>query len=131
MKKKLIATIEINFLSESLNTFYKMHYMVKCKEKQRCLELLTKKVNEEPKVDLTGYCNFELEFDFKLTSKKRAYDIINYSPTIKMIEDSLVNLKLFQNDDNMNIIKHTINKPSKDKNLKECWTVIKIFGDKK
>lgn len=127
--KKPIAILEIPFLADSLNKYYAMHFMVKNKQKNKCEEIVTKYIESNP-LDLSQYKNFELEFNFNLTSKQRAYDIINYAATIKLIEDRLVHLKIFKNDDNMNIIKHTINKPTKVKDLKECITIVKIFGEK-
>lgn len=130
MKKKLLATLSIDFIAPTYNNFIKLHYTQRATIKNQCLSIVSN--NDKIKsLDLKYFKNFELEFDFELISKKRAYDIINYSCTIKMIEDSLVDLKVFKNDDNMNIVKHTINKPIKNKTLVNSKTIIKIFGEKK
>lgn len=129
MCRKILAKIEVEFIAESLNDFYKLHFMKKAKQRKKCFEII-KNSNVLESVNIKGFKNFTLEFDFHLTSSKRAYDIINYSATIKMIEDSLVELKLFKNDDNNNIVRHIINKPKKIKDLAFSKTIIKIYGEK-
>jgi len=103
----------VDYIGMSINDFYKLHYAQKSKSKDICMKHVVKAV-EEYKIETITYpvkITFQPILGNNLSGRcKRAYDIVNYAATIKMIEDSLVQLGILENDSNSFVYAHTCEK---------------------
>lgn len=119
----------VEYIGMSTNDFYKLHYHGKSSE--------LKKVKERVKQAIDGTEFFKIEYPVKITFQpilggnltgrcKRAYDIVNYSSTIKMIEDTLVKMGYFIDDSNKYVYAHNTERPIVDRSLKKTGILIII-----
>lgn len=126
MKEQLLL---VEYIGMSTNDFYKLHYGQKSAEK--------KKVTERVRLAIDGTEFNKIEYPVKITFQpilggnltgrcKRAYDIANYSSTIKMIEDTLVQLGYFTDDSNKYVYAHNIEKPIVDRTLTKTGILVII-----
>ncbi len=103
----------IDYIGMSINDFYKLHYTQKSKSKDICMKHV-KEAIEEFNISVINYpvkIIFQPILGYNLSGRcKRAYDIVNYAATIKMIEDSLVQLGILENDSNKYVYAHTCEK---------------------
>lgn len=108
----------VEFIGSTTNNFVKLHFSKKCDEKHRCMERVKEALDEQ----MLEVINYPIKMTFypvlgnNLTGRsKRTYDIVNYSSTIKMIEDSLVQIGIIENDDNRFVYSHKTEKPTVDR----------------
>lgn len=117
MKKQAMF---IDYIGMSINDFYKLHYVQKSKSKDICMKHV-KEAIEEYNISVINYpvkITFQPVLGNNLSGRcKRGYDIVNYAATIKMIEDSLVQLNILENDSNKYVYAHTCEKPITDRTL--------------
>lgn len=119
----------VDFIAMSINDFYKLHYNQKSKSKEICMRHVIKSVEEFniEKIDYPVKITFQPILGNNLSGRsKRAYDIVNYAATIKMIEDSLVQLDVLVNDDNKFVYAHTCEKAIVDRTVNRTGILVII-----
>lgn len=119
----------VDYIGMSINNFYKLHYNQKSKAKDICMRHVIEAI-EEYKIEIINYpvkITFQPVLGNNLTGRcKRAYDIVNYAATIKMIEDSLVQLNILTNDSNAFVYAHICEKPIIDRTINRTGMLIVI-----
>lgn len=119
----------VEYLGMSTNDFYKLHYSQKSVCKKKCMERVIDAIEKYgiKKITYPVKITFQPILGGNLTGRcKRAYDIVNYSATIKMIEDSLVQLDYFIDDSNKYVYAHNTEKPIVDRTLNKTGFLIII-----
>lgn len=119
----------VDYIAVSINDFYKLHYNQKSKEKDICMIHVQNALLEfDIKViDYPVKITFQPVLGNNLNGRnKRAYDIVNYASTIKMIEDSLVQLNVLTDDSNGFVYAHTYEKPVIDRTINRTGILVII-----
>lgn len=119
----------IEYIGMSTNDFYKLHHHGRSSEKKKCMQKVIEAVEKYGviKMEYPVKITFQPILGNNLTGRcKRTYDIVNYSATIKMIEDSLVQLDYFVDDSNKYVFAHNTEKPVVDRSLNSTGILIII-----
>lgn len=123
-----IAKIFVPWLGKSGNEKNKWHNRSahECQKKGRSAAFYA--VKRQPELMGTTITQaVNLTFTPSLAPSKRAFDCINYWPTVKAIEDGLVDAKLLINDSGKYVKSIKINTPiSSPGNFSGCWVSVQI-----
>lgn len=122
---ELIASMNLPFMMKgnaimTINSWGTQHWAVKSKIKNQFKDLV-KSWFLDDSVKLPKNIHFEWQPIYKDNRKK---DAINVAPTIKVVEDSLVELGCLEDDD---LTSHHIKVRIVDKTLSNHKLVVKIF----
>lgn len=131
MKEQVLL---VEYIGMSTNDFYKLHYGQKSAEMKKVIERVKMAIDgvEFKKIEYPVKITFQPILGGNLTGRcKRAYDIANYSSTIKMIEDTLVKLGYFTDDSNKYVCAHNIELPIVDRTLTKTGIAVIITEYKK
>lgn len=141
MSKNKMQLFYIPTLLPSMNRWNSMYHIQKHKLKKEAQEIIYKAIKEQTdrdlnfeKVVLHFQCVLGSEIDYEITKdgkkrKKRnmnSRDIINNSPTIKLVEDCIVRSDILKDDTNEFVISHKIYADKVDREITGNGVIVMI-----
>ena len=132
--KKLYIYFPI--LLPSLNVWNTTHYMVQNNIKQENKKIVDEILKDykdvkfnKVKLSFQTFLGTETDLDSKTGKKKRngtSRDIINNSPTIKLVEDCIVTAGILDDDDAKNVVSHVIHSNIVDREFRGTGVLVLI-----
>lgn len=126
MSDIITQTFFVAHRAKSMNYYNSAHYMVRNKDKNKFkvyVEEAIEKYNIQP-ISEEYVVNFIWQPVLCKVGHAKSYDMVNYSSSIKMIEDWLVKLGILVNDDSRYVVSHQTNRTIEQKTHDTGFIVI-------
>lgn len=111
-EEDLVQYLYVAYRAQSTNFYNSKNFRYRHKDKDiyQSYVLDALRVNQIKRIPSSYKVDIEWQPIFKPGNRKQIYDLVNYSASIKMIEDLLVSIDIIYDDDQKYVIAHSTKK---------------------